>query len=386
MSDRPTLQFPSPLPEPPEPAGSRQRWLYVLITVLTVLVLALPIAMYLLLRDGDEQAGPAAPAPTSAAPASPSAGPVPTRPAVPDGRISLATLGNSTLDVPSWPADNVRGESGRLHFQDGVVPLEARPTPARKPPYGEQIVILAVTYGDVDHDGADETIAELGCMIEGGSKQLVAFDRDRSGRIITLGTVVATTGEIRDIRDGSARVTDGGTVTVQVGDYQGCCGDETPQKWQQRGYRLGSKGFGQSTGPTRMPANPYITEITVTAGRLTLSPATDGYRYGSLDVTVRHVRSTRPDQVTLRFYSPTGLEPAGDGWPTINRDAVSFAVDVDAPAAPGSVTYTYAFRLPLGGTAGSLEVEATGSSQRVGDLRDTVPWNNTVTVPIRSLT
>lgn len=49
-----------------------------------------------------------------------------------------------------------------------------------------------------------------------------------SHRIVTLGTVVATTGPVRDIRADTARVSSSGTVSVLVGDYQSCCGDETP--------------------------------------------------------------------------------------------------------------------------------------------------------------
>lgn len=49
-----------------------------------------------------------------------------------------------------------------------------------------------------------------------------------------MGTVVATTGEIREIRTGGTRVGDDGVVTTRLGDYQICCGDETPQTWQER--------------------------------------------------------------------------------------------------------------------------------------------------------
>jgi hypothetical protein len=383
MSDRPTLQFTSPEVPQPEPAGRRRRWLAPLITALAVLVLTLPVAVFLLLRDGEDRAEPGAPSTSTSRSPDTTPSTAPTSPAAPDGHIPLAVLGDATLDVPAWPTDHVRGPSGRLRFHDGVVELDERATPSRTPPYGREIAILSVAYGDVDRDGSDETIAELGCLIEGGSKQLVAFDRDSTGRIVTIGTVIATTGEIRDIRDGSTRVTDDGTVTVDLGDYQRCCDDQTPQKWQRRGYRLADDRFSQITGPTRMPVNPYVTENTVTAGRLVLSPATDGYRYGTVDVTVRHVRGARPNQVVVRFVTPAGLEPAGAGWPPITRDAVSVSVTVDAPPAHGTVTRTYAFRQPLTGTGANLDIEILARSDRVGTLSDTMPWDDTITVPVR---
>ncbi|MEV0895398.1 hypothetical protein [Actinoplanes sp. NPDC049802] len=379
MSDSSTLRLPIPPPEPP--AGrARQRWLLTLIAALATLVLALPVAVYLLLRDGADQAAPTAPPPSSSAPpVSPSSGPA-TPPAAPDGRIPLATLGESVLDVPAWPADNVRGSSGPLRFHDGTVALGERTAPARTPPYGMEIVILSVTYGDVDGDGADETVAELSCRVEGGSEQLVAFDRDRAGRIVTIGPVVATTGEIRDLREDSARVAGDGTVTVQVADYQRCCDDRTPQTWQKRGYRLGDDGFHQVSGPARMPVNPWVTDTTTTAGRLVLTPATDGYRYGAVEVTVTHVRGARPARMLVRFHPPAGLEPAGDGWPPITREDGDFTVTVDPPAAYGAVTRTFAFRQPVTATAGRLDVEAYGLPAKVAYLSETTPWDNAVTV------
>jgi hypothetical protein len=75
-----------------------------------------------------------------------------------------------------------------------------------------------------------------------------------------MGTVVATTGPIRDIRADSALVSATGTVTVSVGDHQVCCGDETPHRWQTRGYHWRDGRFRQVSGPTVMPVNPALTE------------------------------------------------------------------------------------------------------------------------------
>jgi hypothetical protein len=302
-------------------------------------------------------------------------------PPAPSGHIPMATLREATLDVPPWPADNVQGPSGLLRFHHGSVPVEPRTTPDGEPPYGESIVILSVTYGDVDHDGAQETIVELGCMIEGGSKQLVAYDRDSAGHIVSLGRVAATTGPIRDIRAASARVSGSGVVTALVGDYQRCCDDRTPQIWQTRGYALRHGRFEQVGGPVRMPVNPHVTELRVTAGDLTLGPATAGYRTGAVDVTVTHRRGAHPRRVTLWFYPPAGLERSGAGWPPVTGRTDSFGVTVAAPAAGGSVTHRFTFRRAATIPGGELSVEIT----TVPRMSQAVPWDSTATVPIRTV-
>jgi hypothetical protein len=323
----------------------------VAVAVLSTLVLLLPVIIYLLLRGGSEQTpapGEAAPSASSPAPSHSSA------PAsrAPDGHISLETLRNSTVTIPPWPSDNVRGPSGRLHFKDGVVRIpQTEPAGVRVPPLGSEIVLLGAAYGDVDRDGSDETIAEYACLVEGGSKQLVALDRDTSGRIVTLGQVVATTGEIRDLRDDSVRVADG-AVTARVGDFQRCCDDQTPQVWQERAYRRVNGRFEQVSGPTRMPANPDVTETSVTAGELVLGPVLDGYRYGTVTVTVRNGWGTRPAHVLLGFSTGGALERAGTAWPpaTTPPTASDIVMAVAPPPAGRGVRYTFAFRRPTSWT------------------------------------
>lgn len=399
MSDQPTLRFPA-MPEPPEgtpPTDRRRRgWLVALIAALAAVAILLPVGIYLALRR-DNQAGPVGAAPSSPAtssaatsspaPTSPSNEPSATASRAPDGRIPLKILGNSTLTIPAWPADNIRGPSGSLRFRDGVHKIPQTPTPdTHQPPNGMELVILATTYGDLDRDGAEETVAEIGCLIEGGSKQLLAFDRTTSGRIVTMGTVVATTGEIRDIRTGSARVSGNGVVTARLGDYQVCCGDETPQTWQDRGYRWYGGRFHQVSGPTRMNTNPYLTETALTTGELVLGPTVDGYRYGTLTVTVRHKWGTRPRQLTMWFYPGTGLERAGTAWPTVTTPpgGTAFTVTVTAPPARATATHTFAFRRPATVSDGTLDVEVAGLTAAGSRLAESNPWNNWATATIRT--
>ena len=390
MSDQPTLQLPA-VPEEPEgqtPTDRRRhRWRVALIAALAALAILVPVGVYLALRGGNESTGSTSAAPSSPASASPSGTPSPTASRAPDGRIALETLGNSTLTIPAWPADNVRGPSGSLRFRGGAFPIPQSPSPdAHQPPTGIELVILAVTYGDLDRDGADETVAEIGCMIEGGSQQLVAFDRTASGRIVTMGTVVATTGEIREIRTGSARIGDDGVVTARLGDYQACCGDETPRTWQDRGYRWYGGRFHQVSGPTRMNANPHVTETSVATGELVLGPAVDGYRYGTLTVTVQHQWGTTPRQLAIEFFPGTGLERDGAAWPSVStpQGGTGFAVTVAAPPARSSATYTFAFRRPATISGGTLDVEAAGTSTTGSRLSEANPWNNGATVTIHT--
>jgi hypothetical protein len=355
---------------------------------LATLVLALPVALLLILRGEDgttaEPGTPVTPG-TTAPSAGPSTEPPATTPAVPNGRIALHTLQNTTLDIPRWPTDHVLGPHGRLRFRDGEVPLPFQEAGTGRPPYGERLVILAVTYGDVDRDGADETIAEIGCLIEGGSKQLVAFDRDHHGRIITMGPVVATTGEIRDIRTDSARVSDAGTVTASLADYQVCCDDQTPQRWQTRGYRWHDARFQQVSGPTRMTANPAVTETRISASELVLGPVLDGYRYGTLTVTVTHAWGTRPGAAKLIFYSPAGLERAGTAWPPVIQNAGSFTVTVDPPPTRGAIAYRYAFRAADAVVGGHLDIELRATSANGISLSEALPWNDTAASAIRAV-
>ncbi|WP_436530800.1 hypothetical protein [Actinoplanes sp. HUAS TT8] len=349
----------------PAPHGSKRRvWPAVLSAVLTAAV-SLPLGGL----------APYLGSPAAAASRDDGAQPAP------DGRIPMAELREALLDVPAWPDDNVRGPSGPLQFHDGVVPIEPKTVPEGQPPYGDQVLILSVTYGDIDHDGADETIVELACMIEGGSKQLVAYDRDGAGHIVSLGRITATTGPIRDLRDGSARVGAAGVVSVLVGDYQRCCDDRTPQIWQTRGYARRDGRFQQVDGPARMPVNPHVTDLRITTGDLALGPAAGGFRTGTLDVTVTHRSGAHPSRVTLTFYPPEGLVRTGDAWPRVTGRPDSFTVTVAAPRPGGSARYSFAFRRPAALTGGELPVSVAASPQMSGS----VPWNSDTTAMIRTV-
>jgi hypothetical protein len=315
----------------------------------------------------------------SAAQATPN-GPVPS--AVqppPDGHIPLAALGEATLDIPRWPADGLHCPSGRVRFRAGEATVTPSTAPDGQPPAGQSLTILSAAYGDIDHDGEDETVAVLGCMIEGGTKQIVAYDRDPDGSVISHGRVTATTGDVRDIRDTSLRISTAGVVTARLADYQRCCADTTAQKWQTRGYALRNGRFIQVSGPSRMPLNPEVTSTRLSTADLALGPRTGGYRYGSVDVTVTHRRGAHPRAVVLQFSPPDGLRRSGNRWPSVTTAADSFSVRVAAPAAAGrSITHRFEFRQPAGTPGGELPIELT----TVPQASPAIPWEISATARI----
>jgi hypothetical protein len=224
-------------------------------------------------------------------------------------------------------------------------------------------------------------------VVQGGSTQLVALDRDASGNIVTMGPVVATTGELRVIDSTSVRVTGEGAVEARVGDYQRCCGDDTPQTWQVRGYRWNGHQFRQVEGPAAFPLNPSVTETTASAGDLVLGPAVDGFRHGMLTVTVRHVRGTRPHRLLLYLTPPAGVERDGSAWPPIQTDgpAAPIVVDVASPASGGSESYTFAFRRPATSTGGELTIEVRGSNAAGRILGESNPFELPLRVAVRTV-
>lgn len=374
-----------PLGEPPpeEPDRHRHR-AQLAIAAIIVLVLALPIALWLLRRGGEPVATPPAPTTAPSATAAPSgtgASATPSTTATvpaPDGRIAADTLKNATLEIPAWPADNLTGPSGRIKFTDGeaiLPPSSASAAPAR-------LAIYDLVYGDVDRDGAQETVAMIFCGYQGGSAQLVVFDRTVSGSIVTMGRVVATTGEIRTLQP--LRVLADGTVEVKVSDYQRCCGDETPQLFQTRGYRWNGSAFVQSTGPAKFPVNQAVTETAVASSELVLGPAANGVRRGVVTVRVSYTRGAAPATIRLTFYGMKGLQRDGTAWPPVRGDTPdSFSVDIAAPALGRTTSYTFAFSAAAGPVPETFEITGFGVDGKGNGIGESNPYNNDVSVTVR---
>jgi hypothetical protein len=250
-------------------------------------------------------------------------------------------------------------------------------------------------YGDLDGDGAQETIALVSCSAAASGGQLLAFDRDAAGKIVTMGTVVAMTGDIRDIDDSAVRVLDDATIEVSVGDYQNCCGADTPVIWQTRGYAWDGQAFHQVSGATSFPTNPTVTETSLATGVLVLGPAVDGLRHGTVDVTITYLRGATPDHLTLTFTGANAMRREGSNWPRIRGElSYQFAIDLPPPPVGTSVTHTFAFGAPASDHTGqlALSLRARTAEDRgddanvwleVGVLREANGLNNDARVAVR---
>ncbi|MFG3706921.1 hypothetical protein ACGF7U_19635 [Micromonospora sp. NPDC047670] len=239
--------------------------------------------------------------PSSPAPSTASASAAP-----PDGRIGAKELGNATLDLPAWPAYLAdKCPSGRVRFTDG----RAR----RSPDATLDVRILQVVHADLDRDGARETAALFNCSGQEMSEaRVLAFDRDRSGAIDTMGLVVAQTGDpwppAPDTIAGIRRIRAAGSaVEAEVADLgqEGVPASLAQHQW--RAYSWSGRGFVQSGGPTAFPANPRITDLWVRGGDLLLTPADADRATGTLRLTVGNRGPQRAADPQVRVILPAGF-------------------------------------------------------------------------------
>ncbi|MFC7545063.1 hypothetical protein [Plantactinospora sp. GCM10030261] len=243
--------------------------------------------------------------------ASPSA--AATSPAAPDGRISRTDLLRTRLDLPPWAA-----KAGTLCDRSDVRLVEKATGQAG------QLPLTAHRYADVDGDGAEETVTTIDCLdtLNGTYQQVVVFDRDTRGRIVTLGQVVRTDttrqaeshqiARIADLGSGSS-----GAVRVRIGDLWPF-DDELDEwvQWQWRTYRWTGRQFAQVAGPTAFGPNPLFNDLVVTgATDIVLTARDPQTRAGSTTVTVRNAGRTDARNATVTLLVPVGFGPDGAGWP-----------------------------------------------------------------------
>ncbi|MBQ0906392.1 hypothetical protein [Micromonospora sp. U21] len=356
-----------------------------------VALLGGPAVGYAALDRPDSPPGPVDPTPSVTASRTPSASPSPTgtpsattvnptRPTAADGRISRAQLLAARVDLPAWrsgppdcPVSGVRlvGDPGTA--KEGTNALEA------------------IDYADVDGDGATETVAMLLCSFgSGGPQQVVAFDRDEAGRIVTIGRVVATSREKPQWLTGLDGRSDG-TVRVEVADLHP--GGGWPGEWSQRqwrGYRWTGERFSQVEGPTSFGPNPYSTDLAVTAQDLVLADdPTDGSLVGAVQVRIRNLGDRRADEVLLELDLPASLAPDGPAWDDCGPDAGEYRPPLRCRLGPikpnGELTVRLGVRLSPGAELppGTAPVRGTAAGPGGHYLIDPVIANNEDTIAYR---
>ncbi|MFE9653863.1 hypothetical protein [Micromonospora sp. NPDC006431] len=323
----------------------RRRRTAVATAAAVVLAVAIPVAANAGL---DRRSGPPpvpaetrSPTPSATTPSpapSPSASPTPSTvgptPAAPDGRISRAQLLAARVDLPAWLPGPV---------------CKAGPTriAARYRTEGD-VLLEDLAYGDVDGDGAVETVALLRCSVfQRGPSQVVAFDRDTAGRIVTLGQVTRSDRPTPEWLL-ATQVTSRGTVRVEMADISpggGWSLDWSQRQW--RGYRWTGKRFTQVEGPTSFGPNQHLADLSVTASDLAWGPKeADGTRTGTITVTVRNLSRVPAGLVEVHLRMQPGATADGGDWsacqnPPPPDDALSCRF---GPLGPGA-TRTFRFGL-----------------------------------------
>ncbi|MFI6783692.1 hypothetical protein [Micromonospora sp. NPDC050276] len=292
----------------------RRRQTRAVVVAVTAIVLAVvPIVANAGLRGDGSVPAPAqtgtptipptsAPAPTPSTPLMPSTTTT-TSPAAPDGRISRAQLLAARVTLPAWPAG----------MPTTCLTSDVRLRPPSRTDYVPVLTDLELRYTDLDGDGAIETVALVACRFgEALAKQLVAFDRDGNGRIVTMGRIVRTGDGIADITDFA--VSDGGRVRAQVADLQSCC--STPSYWartQWRTFRWNGDQFPQSAGPTSFGPDTRLTDLVLTGGDLVLGPTGAGRkRPGTLTLTVTNKGPVDVARVGFGELKLIGTPDGGD--------------------------------------------------------------------------
>ncbi|GAA2374871.1 hypothetical protein [Dactylosporangium salmoneum] len=216
------------------------------------------------------------------------------------GGIGKEDLGNATLSVPAWPkgfADSCPTGSVKLDAgKHGILQLQGEPA-----------------YADVDHDGTAETVVLLSCSPQGQDYKVLALRRDAQGKIVTLGQVVGSAGNTgkqgADIETiWAIQAGENGQVRVDVGEYRPCCDAAQASQHQWRTYGWNGSAFTQTGGPTSFAANPNVTDLSISAERLTMTATGSGSWEGTVKVTVKNNgQFATPGKLRLSFGLPSGL-------------------------------------------------------------------------------
>jgi len=325
---------------------------------------------------------------TTAAPApSPSTEPAPKGPpvTVPTGAIDLT---NATVDLPPFAS------GGQLEN-----PCQGRQTFVRNradPPADDLGFIASVVTewaGDVNGDGAVDTVALIKCeMSESYQWQVAAFD-GTAAAVRTIGRVVALNSQpnLRIVFNG--QVLADGSIRLEVGDFLGIVVGhaEEVSTHQTRTYRWNGTVFNQTAGPSTFPPNPHFVDLRASTTGLTLSKPSNGFRTGTLWMTVTNVGPVRAYSVTLDVVLPAWLQrlPPESNCPTgETADGVQRFSCGTSELWPGeSTTYSLSFRAPVSTDSlpnGLASFTVNGQAIIFGTAfgQDARPSDDTAVIPI----
>lgn len=338
--------------------------------LLAAILVAAPVAAYATIT-GESNGPPVTPAD--------SAGPSPTRdvtpsvtpsattagaPAGPDGRISIAQLNAGKVTLPAW------GPRGTPSV--GQVCATGRVQLVKEDSRDFTVFVRKVVHTNLDADSSLETAALVYCVTgEVNTGQVVVFDRDATGKIVTLGQVLKSTDTMNGIWD--ITVGPQGELNVDVSNIVACCA--TPKATvvhQIRTFAWTGTRIAQTGGPTYFLKDDKAVDLGATFKESTWGPTVqvsgpDGVKrpYRTLTVVLR---------VTNHSSSRSGQ------WVVTAIDATAGSgVDVPHPALDGNeavdVTVTM---LIASGTASNdgieVRVEELGSTETVADPVITNNW------------
>lgn len=182
-----------------------------------------------------------------------------------------------------------------MKFSDGTAQLA---------PNSElRIAISEVSHVDFDRDGAKETAALINCSgIEMGESRVLAFDRDASDNIVTMGLVTGHAGDVAWIKQIRAK---GTAVEVEVVEAAGEGVVDGFAQSQWRAYSFSGNGFVQSGGPSTFPPNPHVTDLSISGHDVQLVSDGADTASGTLSLTVSNQGPQRATDPFLTVDLPS---------------------------------------------------------------------------------
>src|SRR5262249_2677416 len=142
------------------------------------------------------------------------------------GRLSRAQVAAGPIEVPAWAPDLPDCPRG---FVTPREPLDSF--------WEFDIVVTSFTHTNLDSDPDLGTALVLYCLkgLHVSPQQVVAYDRDSTGRIVLLGRIFGQVDDVVYAREIAARPEGGVRVRACVGD---CVGIPTPapNRFEDREY------------------------------------------------------------------------------------------------------------------------------------------------------